>query len=449
MSGAHRVLWGEGMFLRPQHFQQQTIHQEWLLTHANSQRVAYPYGLRTALLDEQSLAIGMLRLDAAFAVMPDGVLINIPAADPSPPVRNLREVPGIGTETIVYLCLPSLNAYGGNSIEPGEAMARPVRYSVESVRAPDLFTAGLEADISVLRHKLILLTDNENRDGYYSLPIARIALSPSGAWAIDGQYVPPLLDIHASEILQSIVRRLIDMLFVKSQMLASRHRERSKNIAEYSTSDISSFWLLHTVNRSFPVLTHLLKAPLTHPEQLYIALAELNGELLTFSSAHSLREIANYDHDDLGGTFLKLEHAIHDLLDTVISSRYVVIPLSNIRPSMYVGQLESDNLLENADFYLSVETQQPTSYVIDTVPLKLKVGSPEDVEKILNSALPGVRLTHAAQTPSAIPVRIGNVYFALEPGGQIFERMKKSRSICLYVPSALQDLKIELLAVFR
>jgi type VI secretion system protein ImpJ len=133
----------------------------------------------------------------------------------------------------------------------------------------------------------------------------------------------------------------------------------------------------------------------------------------------------------------------------VISSRYAVIPLASPRPAFFVGRLDSEHLVDNADFYLSVSSEMPAAQLIETVPLKLKVGSPDDVEKILNSALPGVRLAHATQTPSAIPVRVGNHYFALETQGQIFERMTKARSICIYVPQALSELKLELIAVFR
>ncbi len=449
MTSAHRILWGEGMFLRPQHFQQQSIHHEWLIRQLASHHFSFAAGLKSIGLDEAALAIGSLRLDRAEGVLPDGTVFNIPANDPPPPVRNLQDIPNLGTESTVYLALPEINVFGANSSESDYATARPVRYSVENVTSPDLFTSGLETDLSVLQHRSVLLAENENRDGFYTLPIGRIVLSPSGAWHLSPQYVPPLLDIHASDGVTAILRRLIDMLFVKSQLLSSRHRERSKNVAEYSTSDISSFWLLHTVNRSFPRLTHLLQSPLIHPEKLYLAMAELNGELLTFSSNASLKEIPAYDHFNPMKAFVELEQSIHTLLDTVISSRYVVIPLSNPRSSLYIGQLESDNLLENADFYLSVESLQPATAIIDTVPLKLKVGSPEDVEKILNSALPGVRLTHASQTPGAIPVRIGNIYFAMQPGTPIYDRMKASRSICVYVPSALHDIKMELLAVFR
>ena len=140
---------------------------------------------------------------------------------------------------------------------------------------------------------------------------------------------------------------------------------------------------------------------------------------------------------------------MRQLLETVISTKYSVIPLVSTRPSFFVGRLDSDRFAENVDFYLSVSSETPAVQIIEAVPLKLKVGSPDDVEKILNSAMSGVRLNHVTQTPAAIPVRVGNHYFSMDPHGSIYERMIKARSICFYVPKVLPDLKLELIAVFR
>ena len=41
MANIHRVLWGEGVFLRPQHFQQQALYSEWL--GQNAARLARSY----------------------------------------------------------------------------------------------------------------------------------------------------------------------------------------------------------------------------------------------------------------------------------------------------------------------------------------------------------------------------------------------------------------------
>ena len=448
MSRANRILWGEGMFLRPQHFQQQALFSEQAIAQLSRQIHAYPWGVRTVEIDTEALRAGQVCANTLELVYQDGVYVNAPGSDPLPAARNLTDIAQAGTETLVYACLPILNAFGGNSSAPDAVSARPARFSSELVATPDLHTNALETEVTALRANVRILLAQENRDGHQCVPIARICKNATGVWTLDETYVPPLLGIEGSPPLKLMMRRLLDIMLVKSQALAGSHRERVKSVVEYGTSDISSFWLLHTVNRTFPLLNHFSRTG-AHPEALYALLAQLCGELMTFSSTLTLGDIPAYDPAGLTHVLAKIDSILRDLLETVISNRYAVIPLINTKPSFFVGRLESERLVENVDFYLSVSSELPATQVLDTVPLKLKIGSPDDVEKILNSALPGVRMAHAAQTPSAIPVRVGNHYFVLEPQGQIFERMLKARSICIYVPQALLELKLELIAVFR
>jgi type VI secretion system protein ImpJ len=448
MSSTNRILWGEGLFLRPQHFQQQALFLESCIAQNLRHVRANPWGLRRSAIDEDALRGGILRLNDLELIFRDGVRANAPADSPLPLSRNLADITQIGTQTVVYACMPTLNAYGGNTADPGAASPRPTRFLTAKSTVRDLFTEALEAEVTALHANVRLMVDEENRDGHLCVAIGKITKNAAGAWEIDTEFVPPLLEIGANAHLSMLVRRLLDILQVKSKALAARHREKVKSIVEYGTSDIASFWLLHTVNRNFPLLSHFAITP-THPEALYGLLAQLCGELLTFSSELTLADIPAYDHENLSHVFQRLDTLIRELLDTVVSDRYAAIPLVNTKPSFFVGHLESERLVENVDYYLSVSSEQPTARILEMVPLKLKAGSPDDVEKILNSALPGVRLVHAAQTPSALPVRVGNHYFILEPQGQIFERMRKARSICIYVPQAMLELKLELFAVFH
>jgi len=448
MLRSNRILWGEGMFLRPQHFQQQAMFTEQMLAQVLYQTQQYPWGVRKIDLNVDALRTGQIVVNTLELGFQDGLFFSAPQNDPLPAGRNLNDIVGTITETIVFACLPLLNAFGGNTSKAGAVNARPPRFTSEQISIADLHTDALNAEVTALRTNVRILIAEENRDGHQCVPIARICKDATGMWCVDDTYVPPLLDIANSPSLKLMTRRLLDMMLVKSKALSGSHRERVKSVVEYGTSDISSFWLLHTINRTFPLLNHFSRTGV-HPETFYTLLAQLCGELMTFSSTLTLGDIPAYDHNKLTQVFSKLDTLLRELLETVISNRYAMIPLTNTKPSFFVGRLESERLVENVDFYLSVSSDLPATQIIDTVPLKLKIGSPDDVEKILNSALPGVRIAHAAQTPSAIPVRVGNHYFALEPQGQIFERMVKARSICIYVPQALLELKIELIAAFR
>jgi type VI secretion system protein ImpJ len=448
MLRANRILWGEGMFLRPQHFQQQELFREHALAQAMRHVHAFPWGLHSASIDADALRAGLLRVNALDLVYHDGLHISAPAHEPLPSTRDLNDIASGLTETVVHACVPTINAFGGNASAANATPARPARYFTEEVAVTDLYTNALEAEVTALRANVRILISQESRDGYQSLPIARLCKNATGTWTVDESYIPPLVAIEGSVPLGLMIRRLLDILLVKSQALTASHRERAKSIVEYGTADVSSFWLLHTVNRTFPLLNHVARTG-AHPESLYALLAQLCGELMTFSSTLSLADIPAYDHQRLTDVFSGIDAILRELLDTVISNRYAIIPLLDAKPSFFVGHLESERMVENVDFYLSVASEMPATQLLDTVPMKLKVGAPDDVEKILHSALPGVRLAHAAQMPAALPVRVGNHYFALEPQGQIFERMLRARSVCIYVPQALLGMKLELFAVFR
>ena len=443
-----RVLWGEGMFLRPQHFQQQALLAENSAAEVLHSVQRHAWGLAEMQLDQGALRGGLIRADSLALVFRDGTRFNAPQREPLPLSRDLNEISRVGVETTLYACLANLNPYGDNT-QDGAPGGRPARYINAHANVADLYTRALEADVTTLQLDVRLMVEEENRDGYDSVPIARLVKDATNQWRTEEAWLPPLTRTSASPPLARMIRRLLDILLVKSEALAGAHRERARNVMEYGTTDIASFWLLHTVNRNFAHLNHLLNAEPLHPEELYLAMASFCGELLTFSSIYSLADLPIYKHDALSDVLPRLDEQIRELLDTVISARYMVIPLSSPKPSFYIGRLESDRLLDGVDFYLSVQSDMPAAQIIETVPFKLKIGAPDDVEKILNSALRGVTLAHAQQTPSAIPVRVGNHYFSLEPRGDIFQRMLQSRSICIYVPQTLSALNLELIAVFR
>ena len=62
MISSAKVLWGEGLFLRPQHFQRQDAYHEWRLAQVGRVLNPYAWGVRSVKVDTEALAIGQLRL---------------------------------------------------------------------------------------------------------------------------------------------------------------------------------------------------------------------------------------------------------------------------------------------------------------------------------------------------------------------------------------------------
>ena len=148
-----------------------------------------------------------------------------------------------------------------------------------------------------------------------------------------------------------------------------------------------------------------------------------------------------------GPAFTKLDQIVRELLETVISTRYFSIALQEKVPSFHAGRLASDQISGTTQFFLGVSASIPPAELVEIVPQRFKVGAPDDVDKLVLSAMPGVRLVHAPQVPAAVPVRPGCYYFALEQRGHLYERMLQAQAVTVYVPSGIQDLGLELIAI--
>ncbi len=138
---------------------------------------------------------------------------------------------------------------------------------------------------------------------------------------------------------------------------------------------------------------------------------------------------------------------MRELLETVISTRYFAIPLQESIPSFHQGRLDSEQITQATQLYLGVSAAMPPAELVDVVPQRLKIGAPDDVDKLVLSAMPGIKLMHAPQVPAAVPVRPGSYYFSLEPRGMLYERMLQAHALTIYVPSGIADLRLELIAV--
>lgn len=445
MTQAAKLFWGEGLFLRPQHFQRQDAYHESRL-HETSQAIhPYSWGVRQVRFDNQGLASGMLHPLQLSVIFPDGEVYTAPDADELPPPISLDGLPPGTQEVTIYLALPLLKEYGGNCARDGSD--GNARYLQNDLPTADSYSDAAEAELAYLKKSVRLLTDDQPREAFVTVPLIRLRRGSTDGFEVDAQYVPPSLSLRASAALFLPLRRLLDALQAKTQALYGFHREPSQNIIEFRSGDIASFWLLHTANTAFAALAHLYQNPGLAPERLHQELLRLAGSLLTFSPAHQLSDLPAYVHVDSGAGFEKLFRIIRELIDTVISARYFGITLTEVRPSYHLGRIDSQRIDEKSAFYLAVSAAMPAAELVSVVPVRFKIGAPDDVEKAVLSALSGVQLSHSPQVPAAIPVRPGSTYFAIEARGPLYERMLKSESIMIYVPSGLPELKLELIAL--
>lgn len=444
MNRLEPVVWARGTFLNPQHLQLQDRFLESSLqfrTHALHFR---PWGFRQLQIDQEALSAGTITVTKASGILPDGLLFDIPQADAAPPARSFVDHLGPDDNSVdVFLAIPEYRDGGMNIAAPGRDTHTRYRAEPELVR--DENSGQSEKPLLVARKNFRLLLGEESRQGFSELRVARIQRTPAGLFQVQPSFVPPVLDFAASEALTSIARRLLEILTARSNTLAGSRRQKNQSLADFTASDVPRFWLLYTINSFLPLFRHLFETRGGHPEFLFSAMTELAGALTTFSTTVQPRDLPAYDHDNLGRCFALLDEKVRILLETVIASNFVSLPLRLVQPSIHATSIDRDEYLSNTRMYLAIRAEMPRADLIGKTPHLIKACSTDRIDHLVQRALPGILISHVPAPPSAIPVKLDYEYFSVRQQGEAWEAVVKARNFAVYVPGDFSSPQMELI----
>ncbi len=438
------VIWAKGTFLSPQHLQIQDRYiEESLHFHLNALSFR-PWGFQRLRIDQEALASGTFAVTDAIGIFPDGLLFEIPVSDAAPPPRPLAEHFAPDQETLeVFLTVPHYRDHGLNVASAHREAETRYRAEVEMVR--DDNTGLSEKPVMVARKNFRLLMEGENREGSTALRIATVRKTQAGLFRMEPRFVAPLIEIRASDYLLSIARRLVEILSAKSSALSGMRRQKNQSLADFTASDIASFWLLYTINTFLPQFRHIFETRGGHPELLYSTMLSLAGALTTFSLKVHPRDLPGYDHNHLGACFFDLDEKLRFLLETVVPSNFVSLPLKQVQPSIYATSIDREDYLRNTRIYLAISAQTSQGDLIGRVPHLAKVCSADFIDHLVQKALPGVGLTHVISPPGAIPVKLNYQYFSLNQSGGPWEAVVRARNLAVYVPGDFPNPQMELI----
>ena len=438
------VIWMKGTLLSPQHLQSHDRYLENTLQFQLDALAFAPYGFRRLTVNREALASGYFALTEASGIFSDGLLFDIPAADSAPAPRPLEDCFEADQKTLdVYLAIPHFRESGWN-VSLGETKG-DTRYRSEVALLRDENTGLGEKAIQVARKNFRIVVEGEARQHASALRTARIEKTAAGLYRLDPKFVPPLLDLAASDFLISILRRLVEILAARSSQLAGTRRQKNLSLADFGAADIANFWLLYTINSHFPLMQHLFETRRGHPEVLYQTMLSLAGALTTFSVTIHPRDLPKYEHEELSFCFEDLDEKIRLLLDTVVPSNVVSLPLKLTQQSIYATALADDKYLRNTKMYLAVRSETNEADLISKAPYLVKVCSANHIEHLVRQALPGVPLTHTPRPPSAIPVKLNYQYFSLSQTGVAWEAVTRARNLAAYVPGDFPNAQLELI----
>jgi type VI secretion system protein ImpJ len=436
-------MWTEGMFLQPQHFQQQDRFAGRQLDGRIAATAPWPWGFVALQLDDAALLQGRIMVSSARGVLPDGLAFSIPTDDAAPPAL---EVPADARDQLVVLAVPqSRPGVTESDVEANES-SMPPRWRVADLGVADIHASSLrEAPLQVGRLNLRLMLEREINDGYVTLGVVKvIERRADGRAVLDAQYVPPMLHAPAQPILDGYLREVHGMLHQRGEALGARLAQPGRA----GTGEIVDFLLLQLINRFQPQFAHLQRLPVLHPERLYDLCLGLAGELATFREQKRPPSYPEYRHDDLATCFRAVVADLRQSLSMVLEQTAIPIDLQERKHGIRVAVIADAELLRTAMFILAVNAQMPGEALRMRFPTQVKIGPAERIRDLVNLQLPGVTLRALPVAPRQIPYHAGFTYFELETrGNELWKQLETSGGLAMHIAGEFPGLAVEFWAV--
>lgn len=442
MSAKNKVIWSEGMFLRPQHFQQQDRYIERLVDSRIGALGRHYWGVQDLQIDAEALALGKVSLSSITGIFPDGTPINAPEAEELPAVR---EIPENTRDEIVYLCIPLKRPGSQESVRDEEEFPQ-ARYRTYNFDARNSASASGESSrIQVGKLSTCFRLGSEDLGGYAYIGVARIVERlPGNPVKLDKGFIPPVLDCAASPEIRAYIEEVKGLLKQRGDALSHRLSDSGRS----GSAEVADYLLLQVINRIEPMIQHLSQLPVLHPLELYQELLQLAGELSTFTASNKrLAELPRYNHQNLQETFAGLFQALRQSLSMVLEQSAISMDLVERKYGIHVAPITDPSLTRTSSFVIAVKADLPTEVLRSRFPSQVKIAPVETIRELITTQLPGLRTRPLPVAPRQIPYHAGFTYFEIEASGELWQSMQQSGGFAVHLGADYPGLIMELWAI--
>ncbi|MFK3704730.1 type VI secretion system protein ImpJ [Raoultella sp. BIGb0138] len=442
MNKAEKVVWTEGMFLRPHHFQRAESYLQNHIREWGGLQRAYLWGFLDFELDEAMLRQGCVALSSASGLLPDGTFFQFRDSRQGP--KPLTVADNTAGEKVV-LALPVRRSGREEVIfsEEKDSLARFLAFEQE-VADDNALSVG-DATVQFGRQRLQLMLEKDLTAEWTAIGVAFIVEKRNDNHVrLDNGYIAPMLNGTNHPLLYGMVNDLHGLLAQRSQQIAGRLRQPGR----FNTSELIEFTLLSLVNRHLGHLAHLKNLPLIHPEALWNSWLPFASELATWTAQRTLEgTLPVYDHDDLASCFGKLVLLLRQGLSMVMEENAIQLPLTERSHGLNIATVPDTSMVREFGFVLAVKASVPGEMLQTHFPAQMKVAPVTKIRDLVQLQLPGLMLRAMPAAPPQIPWHAGYNYFELEKGGELWSEMEKSGAFALHLAGEFPGLDMEFWAI--
>lgn len=432
------VLWHQGMFLRPHHFQAADRYWHDQLQQSSRWDITNNWGIHSIDINPDALKNFRFEVRHLQCRLRDGTLIRVPQDGILAPLE-FRDALSRKNPLEIAVAVP-LVQLGRSNLQTGEGMN--VRYSAEIPREgiPDENTGQnpWQVQFRQMNMRLIAITKEDDATGYDVLPLAHVERSGKAEAVpeLHEPYIPPLLHCDGWAPLQvDILQRIYHR--VSNLVTNWGNRVKSKRITfdSQSPGDRQLFEGLRLLNEIFASLRIMAFAPGIHPLQSYTEFCRTLGKLAILGpNVRPPEDIPFYDHDNLGHCFLTVKKYIEELLGHVFDQGYFDVPFIGSGLRMKVN-IKPEWMAQGFQMFVGVDCPLPAEQVIRLLRggLNMKIGSQENVDDIFQRGLRGLAFTHNPKPPRVLPDSRTLTYFQIDRTASPDEWTAVQRTYCIAI----------------
>ena len=427
MSAHNRVIWSEGLFLQPQHFQQQERYFERYVEARCQALVPHSWGFTEIEFERDLLSIGK------FGVAARGRRVSRTARRSGcrTTIRCPRRSTSDRTSAIRSCIWPCRCAAPGELEVDREAGGADelVRHDVREVQARNATSSGGDPallEVGALRTRLLLASDVT--EAYACVPLAHMVECRADKQVVlDDEFIPTVLHARTASRLATFTTELLGLLHQRGEALGGRVAATGRGAA----AEFADFLMLQAINRYEPLLAHYAesgdaasrgavsglrvgggRAGDVHDD--VEAAAEVPG--LSARSAAGVVRAGDRGAARIAEQGARAERHSHpDRAEEVRHQR------RDRRRPVAVQHARSSS-------WRRAPTCRPKSCGAG-FPAQLKIGPVEKIRDLVTLQLPGVPVHAVPVAPRQIPFHAGFVYFELDQTDELWEQLKSSGGV--------------------
>jgi len=458
-----QVYWHQGLFLQPQHFQYIDQYNRSLALSSVQISESYPWGYYQLKINTDTLNSGIIEISRMDCLLRDGTFVSWPNNCELCP-RNFDANWEDRTKPfMIYLGVhhaseknPNVTVYHESTGKPN-AMTRYVS-SAEGQPLNDLYDGDKSTVLKQLSLNAAIYFEHEieGLDDIELLPLARLRVEGNDV-VLCQHYIPPLLSLKASPVIQGHLHSLKNNLLSRATILeSSKSTAGVASTSGFNPATMKSRFALQVLSRYISQFLNYVEAPHSQAVEVYGTLRGLISELSIFSEKFSMTGESNetgleslpaYHHDRLGEIFKVAMDIVGVLLNELTSGPELFVQLKKVEANKFSGALSQEFFNNRNSVYLLLHTEQNIKPYLESFLKFSKLGASGQVEIYARRSLPGVRVVHIEGRPLGVSVQPNTHYFMIEREGFEWGYVKDLGQIGLVWDGQPEDMTVDIVAV--